>query len=122
MDTEFLDTEATLGQQPAPNSATPRPAEEFSGHHSAAAIGPSLHAWLDDHAKSSDATIHAPLLAKQFAAIVYFAAQTDDGRGERRSSPHRTAGGLFDAESVCSTRGRQTPTRPWRLHADNAKP
>lgn len=118
-----METEVTLDQQQlAPSSATVRPVEEFSGHDNAAAFGQIQHASLDDHAKSSDATTDAPLLAERFASIVYFSEMAVDDHGERPSTHHRTAGSFLGAEPVRPTRGRRTPTRPWRLPADNENP
>lgn len=118
-----MDTEVTLNQQQlAPSSATVRPVEEFSGHDNAAAFGHILHASLDDHAESSDANTYAPLLAEQFASIVYFSEMAVDGHGGRPSTHHGTAGSFPGAEPVCSTRGGRTSTRPWRIPAVNRNP
>jgi hypothetical protein len=117
-----MDTEVTIDHQSAPSSATARSAEELSGHDNAAAIGQLLHASLDDHAKSPDATTDASLLAERFAGIVYFASSAGDGHGERRSTHHRAAAGSFGAEPVRSKRSGRTPTRPWRLPTDNGTP
>lgn len=123
MDTELMDTEVTLDQQQvAPSSATARPAEEFSGYDNATTIEQLLHASLDGHAKSSDATTNALSLAERFAAIVYLFDMAAEGQSERSSPHHRAAGGLSGAESVRSTRGRRIPTRPWRLPAVNRNP
>lgn len=126
MDTELMDTEVTLDQQVAPGSTTARPAEEFGGHYDSAKIEQILQDLLDDHAKNSEAITDAPPLAEGFAGIVYFAAMATematDGQSERQPTYHRTAAGASGAESVCSTRGRRIPTRPWRLPAVNRNP
>lgn len=114
-----MDTEFTLDQTSASSSTPARHAEEFDGHHNAAAIGQVLHASPDDHPKSPDAIPDAPTLAEQFAGIVYFSEMTADNQGDRRSTYHRNAGGTPGAESVRYTRGRRTSTRPWRLPAGN---
>lgn len=90
-----MDTEVTLGQQSAPSSVTVR-SEEVGGH--------------------------APSLAERFAGIVYFSDMAADSQVERRSTRHRTGGGVSGAEPVRSARGRRAPARPWRLPAVNRIP
>jgi arsenate reductase (thioredoxin) len=62
-----MNTELTLDQKLAVESATARLAEEFSGHYGAAAIEQILHDSLDDIVKRSSFTTYAPLLAERFA-------------------------------------------------------
>lgn len=88
-------------------------AEEFSGHDNAAAIG---------RPKSPDAVPDAPSLTEQFAGIVYFSEMTASSQDDRRPTHHRNVGRMSGAESARSTRGRRTPTRPWRLPVVDRSP
>ncbi|OIJ25040.1 hypothetical protein [Nocardioides luteus] len=105
-----MDTEVTRDRQPAPNSATARPADEFSSHYDAAAIEQILQASIDDHAKSSDAPIDAASLVDRFAGTVYFAEKVAESRHASGAAPIR------------SRRGHRTPARPWRLPTANRNP
>ncbi|MFE6649529.1 hypothetical protein ACFVJS_23390 [Nocardioides sp. NPDC057772] len=112
-----MDTEVTLDQQSAASSTTARLADEFSGRNDAAAIQQILHDSLDAQAKSSNAITDAPSLVERFAGIVYFSEMAADNQRDRRSSHRRTTGVVSGAEPPRSTRGRRTPSRPWRLPA-----
>lgn len=97
-------------------------AEEFSAHDNAASIEQILPASLKGRPKSPDAVPDAPSLTEQFAGIVYFSEMTANSQDDRRPTHHRNGGRVSGAESARSTRGRRTPTRPWRLPAVDRNP
>lgn len=97
-------------------------ADEFSGQDNAAAIEQILPASLEGRPASPDAVSEAPSLTEQFAGIVYFSEMAANSQDDRRSTHRRNVGRMSGAESARSTRGRRTPTRPWRLPAVDRNP